>query len=464
MTHGHLWRYAGVALAFLTAACNSDLLDNPFGLRCDHGRTPPCAGGFVCVDDICVHPSTALDGGPWQNTAALRPSGSHGDDEASREAGHGDAAGTTTTSSATDATSAFEQTLVVEGNGVDTAAADAGDAGSTESCDVDGDAAANSDIDRSPDDTSDAEGTLASYEPGPRTDTPNGDTTGPSTTGPSETPTTPPATSTTQPNDTPTSDDDEPTGPAPCLVSCVAPQHGSAVCEGNVCTIRCEGDRIECDGRCVNTDDDIEHCGTCDEVGDAVEAGAARCDDGNCGIACDPGLTLCDGACVDTKTSVRNCGDCGAACQTGEVCASGECTLNCASGTEECAGACVDLASSPAHCGACHAACSAPANAQAVCVGSTCDFVCRDDFEECSGSCVDTQTDVNHCGGCGTRCESHDGSPRCDRGTCKADCRSGENYCDGTCVDLMEDPENCGECGNDCLLGICIEGECLLVL
>lgn len=407
-------RSYGVALAVLVGGCNADLLDNPTGLRCDPNRTPSCAGGFICIDEICVDPSYAIDGGPWQNTAALKPNGSQEAAATSPGVESGNGAEATPATSPDD-TSAFEQTLVIEHDGPDVTVADAGDAGSAGSDDVTGNAHGSPNVDGMLDTTRDSDNASDFDNIGGPAETANPNVTGPAatidgaggrdTTAPANTgeapTTTPPATSTTSPHEgqtteagtntepptttspapsttlpseSETSDDDEPTGPAPCSVSCVAPQHGSATCEGNLCTIQCDANRDECDGDCVNTNTDMQHCGECNTM------------------------------------------------------------------------------------------CNAPANAAPSCIAGKCDFTCHDGFDECSGGCIDTQTDVNHCGDCETHCKSNDGTPRCDRGQCKVDCPGEETYCDGACIDLTQDPENCGECGNSCLLGLCVEGECLLVL
>src|SRR5690606_12405505 len=49
-------RSVPLTAALLAVACTSDLPTHPTGLMCDHERDPPCAHGFECIDDVCVHP------------------------------------------------------------------------------------------------------------------------------------------------------------------------------------------------------------------------------------------------------------------------------------------------------------------------------------------------------------------------------------------------------------------------
>ncbi|WP_437290010.1 MXAN_6577-like cysteine-rich protein [Sorangium sp. So ce406] len=85
-------------------------------------------------------------------------------------------------------------------------------------------------------------------------------------------------------------------------------------------------------------------------------------DDGGAGgdpAACDETryVKRCDGACVDTRTDPDHCGRCGQACDPGRACAGGRCQPICREGFTECAGACVDLDADAQHCGRCGHAC-----------------------------------------------------------------------------------------------------------
>jgi hypothetical protein len=424
MRLGYKTQIHATFLATLLGACNSSLPENPVGLECDPNRNPPCAGGFICVDDLCVHPSSVDDGGvPWQNTAALQPNASTEHDETSREVRSGDVpapttGGDTTRDEAIGETTASEQTVVLDESAPPRPSSDVTPGQGTNSDVTDrADATSRDTNEEQTGESSNSTGSIDSAGGATTSASPTGaNETGDSETTASETTAPPATTTTTDPTNEP-----DPTEPTSCSVSCIAPQHGSATCQGDVCTIECQSKRTKCDGLCVDTDNDVAHCGECGEACDSVVGGSAKCDKGVCGIACNGGLTLCNGACIDTKTTL-------------------------------------------AHCGECNAACVAPANASSTCSGGDCTFTCSDGFTECSDSCVDSQNDANHCGDCQTQCEASDGVPFCNAGECDVECEAGKTYCDGECVDLQRDRDNCGECGRSCLLGGCDDGGCFLDL
>lgn len=57
------------------------------------------------------------------------------------------------------------------------------------------------------------------------------------------------------------------------------------------------------------------NCGECGRECTAPNGGTPTCKGGECEVRCDSGLTACDGACVDTKTDPDHCGECGNSCQ-----------------------------------------------------------------------------------------------------------------------------------------------------
>ena len=75
--------------------------------------------------------------------------------------------------------------------------------------------------------------------------------------------------------------------------------------------------------------------------GNACSSGQS-CEGGSCGSGCVFGDD-CDGRCVDTNDDPRNCGACGAACPMGQVCSLGACTVTCAAGLTDCSGRCINL-------------------------------------------------------------------------------------------------------------------------
>jgi len=195
---------------------------------------------------------------------------------------------------------------------------------------------------------------------------------------------------------------------------------GTSACkdESVSCTLSaCECQALsECEGACIDTRTDDDHCGAC-----GVACGAGQtCEDGEC--RCDHG-TDCDDSCVETDADPTNCGACGQECAADEVCSLGECALECAEDLTDCSGACEDTLSSPLNCGGCGVEC-APGQ---LCFDGEC--ACADGFSECGGECVDLLADADHCGACDTPCAS---GASCRSGDCA--CPDGQTACDGDCV------------------------------
>ena len=92
----------------------------------------------------------------------------------------------------------------------------------------------------------------------------------------------------------------------------------------------CVAPQLECLGRCVDAENDANHCGSCDRVC----ADGEGCYRGECHPACADGLYSCplpagDGGveevCVDRVNSRLNCGACGHVCAEGTDCSGGVC-------------------------------------------------------------------------------------------------------------------------------------------
>jgi hypothetical protein len=106
---------------------------------------------------------------------------------------------------------------------------------------------------------------------------------------------------------------------------------------------------------------------------------------------------MCNGICVDTDTDPEHCGSCSGDCEPDlEICDLGRCV--CRAGLVECHQRCVDLARDPEHCGGCEITCE-------YCGDRLC--LSADEcatFDVCGGVCTDFQSDPLHCGDCDTRC------------------------------------------------------------
>lgn len=138
----------------------------------------------------------------------------------------------------------------------------------------------------------------------------------------------------------------------------------------------------------------------------------AECCGGHGGVCCgglgDPERQCCNGECVNTRTDPNHCGACNTPCAANESCIDGECIFTGAGcdgatppwcndpGRRMCVGNCVNILSSPSHCGACCQPCPD---------GQIC----------CNGTCVDYKSNPNHCGGCFDVC---DPGETCQDGWC----------------------------------------------
>ncbi|MCS6797969.1 MAG: hypothetical protein NZ898_05490 [Myxococcota bacterium] len=151
--------------------------------------------------------------------------------------------------------------------------------------------------------------------------------------------------------------------------------------------------------------------------------------------------------CVNTSNDVSHCGEIGRRCGEGETCVMGTCRCGtgegCGEGRACCAGSCIDVATDEAHCGRCGNACPA----ETTCLGGECvcgavtthpDAGTRDG----GASAADGATTEPVPGGAGGGGES----PRACRAPSAAD--PGEICCGGRCV--PQDDSNCGACGRMC--------------
>jgi len=103
------------------------------------------------------------------------------------------------------------------------------------------------------------------------------------------------------------------------------------VCSAGACV--CPGMLSECDGACVDTKNDLQHCGACGKAcGDPANA-TAGCAMGACGIgACNDGFGDCDkdatnGCEVTLATDAKHCGTCDNACGATSQCKTGACEV-----------------------------------------------------------------------------------------------------------------------------------------
>ncbi len=168
----------------------------------------------------------------------------------------------------------------------------------------------------------------------------------------------------------------------------------------------CPSKLSDCDGSCVDTQFDPDHCGACDESC----AAPLVCSEGSCGLTCEGGTTKCGDKCADTDLDPQHCGKCNNACDAGQVCVDGACVLQCGGTTSPCGDKCVDLTADAANCGSCDNVCIG----SDYCAGGVC---CSSNEVNCGGACVDLQSDAAHCSVCDNACASGD---LCKAGACVA--------------------------------------------
>ena len=155
-------------------------------------------------------------------------------------------------------------------------------------------------------------------------------------------------------------------------------------CIDNACTPDCAGRACGADPVCGRS------CGTC--------GGTEVCDTGTgqCAAPCEAGRTLCNGTCVDTSSDPNHCGGCDA-CPAGNLCENGSCTQppeDCRQ--EPCSGLTYcDLAT-----GQCLPGCSSTeqCGANEVCDLSAHTCNCTTGYVRCNGTCVedDDLPDLNY--------------------------------------------------------------------
>jgi hypothetical protein len=139
---------------------------------------------------------------------------------------------------------------------------------------------------------------------------------------------------------------------------CGACSGAGAVCPvGGLCTngdCGCPGGQTVCGNTCtqLGTNADCASCGDSCAIGGWCGAnGSTRA------CVCQSGYTDCNGTCVDLNNDESKCGSCSAtACATGATCVGGDC--ECPANQTVCSGTCFDLSNDPLHCKTCTQTCA----------------------------------------------------------------------------------------------------------
>jgi hypothetical protein len=199
----------------------------------------------------------------------------------------------------------------------------------------------------------------------------------------------------------------------------------------------------------------------------------------DCASTCVSPQTYCSGTCVNTQNNVNHCGSCSNACflqNATPVCTASACAIGtCNPGFGDCdhiaANGCeTNIMTNVNNCGTCGKSCAPVLNGSPTCSGAVCAIGgCNSGFANCSGvyanGCNDNiLADSNNCGFCGHSCGPGiaNGFPVCAGGACGYSCNAGATLCGGNqCVFLQSDNNNCGACGNVCgLFHSCVAGAC----
>ncbi len=288
-----------------------------------------------------------------------------------------------------------------------------------------------------------------------------------------------------------------------CGHRCLAAEN----CVQGRCEFVCPKGQTFCNNQCFDLKTSFFNCGRCGHVcesnefcqnGQCVQACPAKTR--ICGRSCCPeNLNCCQGRCIDTRVNSQHCGGCGIQCQRGELCCPqknkmsqcinifkdpdncGLCGHRCAQGQVCCQGTCIDLNKNPHHCGQCGQSCAV---GDVCCQGQcadrlndplncgTCGHRCASDEKCCAGHCKKIRSDAQNCGACGSSCPvnasccgglcvflKHD-AQNC--GACGKICSHGQICCQGKCANIFKDPKNCGACGIACRAGeTCCQGKCV---
>ncbi len=143
-------------------------------------------------------------------------------------------------------------------------------------------------------------------------------------------------------------------------------------CNDGECVVSCPKGQVLCDGECINPDTSREYCGasgSCrgSKAGESCESGNV-CEAGSCVASCSPGLTECNGGCVDLENDPDHCGACETSCDYANaagVCVAGSCGgfVACTPGYADCDGreanGCeINIEEDRRHCGACDNRCA----------------------------------------------------------------------------------------------------------
>jgi Stigma-specific protein, Stig1 len=183
------------------------------------------------------------------------------------------------------------------------------------------------------------------------------------------------------------------------------------------------------------------------------------------GGECAASYVDCDGRCVDAQNDPDNCGGCARACDPGVACHNGVCsgTLDDGSAGNSNGGGSAEAGAS----GDPGASGNGGSSGTGVNGGEAGDDLDAGELSDAKhdgdAACAPPYKRPEACGNCATKCSK--AAPTCSPDgmgsyVCVLVCDDPLKVCDGQCVDYNIDSENCGSCGNSCPSGICQGGKC----
>lgn len=224
---------------------------------------------------------------------------------------------------------------------------------------------------------------------------------------------------------------------------------------------------------CIETDNDPQNCGDCNNVCELTNVAVAGCQNSKCTVElCEANTADCnydpsDGCEVNYKESISNCGYCGNNCVIpgGEVvaatCEAGICKIElCNDGYLDCnfdaADGCETEITTIGNCGNCTQSCDVP-NAENFCIypPGSCSFSCHNSYMLCGNDCIFVN-DISNCGQCGHNCYDpvyNMKTANCSNQKCvEKECKEGYKNCDAFygCETDITTTLNCGDCQNQC--------------
>jgi hypothetical protein len=258
---------------------------------------------------------------------------------------------------------------------------------------------------------------------------------------------------------------------------CDSLDHAVGACTLGECAIvQCQKDWRDCDEDpvtgCETGNDDVNHCGKCNQPCAFPNMIPACMDDECVPIGCIDLFDDCDADpedCETPTTTLIDCGGCGISCEDVPhadptcmfgYCGPGMCIGNYGDCNDAPGDGCELELNLPTDCTACGQACDFPGSTEDCSTGVCLATGCTGNYDDCdldpSNGCESLETDAD-CEACGQVCDAtlaHVDGAGCTPGGCVVDCADGFGDCDDDafngCEDAVNTNERCGDCDTPC--------------